>query len=460
MTLDAILVRKREEVRLAKAARPLADLLPLLQPSDRSFVGALRDRSPAFIMEVKPRSPSEGPIRAEADLEPVLAAYRLRADAVSVLTDTTFFGGSPALLARVRATVRQPILAKDFIVDPYQVAALRLAGADAVLLILAALDDPTYRAAAALATSLGMGVLTEVHDEAEMARAVTLGAAMIGINARNLKTMAVSLAAIPAIAARAPAGTLLIAESGIRDRGDIVRIGPSVDGFLIGTTLMRASDPDSVARRLVFGPTKICGLTRPEDAAVAAHAGATHGGLVFAPSRRQVNLAMAARIRASAPLAWVGVFADDHPDRIGEAAEHLGLRAVQLHGAETREVAEQVRQRLPDDVELWRAVPVSDTIGPLTPPADRWLLDNGTGRAFGGTGRTFDWSLLPTVERPEACIVSGGLTEANVGRVPRVGVDFFDVSSGVESEPGRKDPDRIRRFLIARRLRAARGGAA
>lgn len=458
MTLSAILARKREEVRLARVARPLTALLPTLTPSDRGFVDALRGSSPAFILEVKPRSPSEGPIRPESDLAPVLAAYRRRADAVSVLTDTTFFGGSPALLTRVREAVPQPILAKDFVIDPYQVAALRQAGADAVLLMLSILDDSTYRAAADLATMLGMGILTEVHDAAELARARALGATVIGINARNLRTMRIERGSIAPLAAAAPPGAIVIAESGIRDRADVFRLGGAVDGFLIGTTLMRADDPGAAARRLVFGPTKICGLTRSDDAIAAEREGATHGGLVFAASPRQVDLATAAQVRATASLAWVGVFANERPDRIAEVAFHLGLAAVQLHGGESSALVEATRRLLPGEVEVWRAIPVNGAIGPLAPPADRWLLDAGASAAFGGTGRTFDWSLLPGLAHPEACIVSGGLTDANVGRVPRVGVDFFDVSSGVESAPGRKDHDRMRRFLGARRGRLARRG--
>lgn len=450
MTLSAILVRKRDEVRGRKLARPAATLAA--EPSDRDFDQAVRSARPAFLLEVKPRSPSAGPIRAIADLGPVIACYRRRADVVSVLTDTTFFGGSLQLLTRLRSELPQPVLAKDFIIDPYQVVEARAAGADAILLILAAVDDGVYRACADQARKLRMGVLTEVHTMAEMARASALGATVIGINSRDLGSFAVDLGTPLALAAAAPPGAVLIAESGIRQRADVRRLAGRVDGFLIGTTLLEQPDPDLLARELIYGSTKICGLTRPEDALAAARAGATHGGLVFAPSPRQVDVAQAERVRQAASLRWVGVFAGQPPDEVVATARRLRLDAVQLHGDEPDRDLESLRRRLPEHVEVWRAVSVNGTIGPSEGPATRRLFDHGGG----GTGTSFDWNLLPGVSRPDACIVSGGLTPGNIGAVPEVGIDFFDVSSGVEQAPGLKDEERIRRFLEARRTRSAR----
>ncbi len=450
MTLNAILVRKREEVRLRTAGYRTTE--PTIEPSDRDFEAALRTARPAFILEVKPRSPSAGPIRDAGDLGPVIDCYRRRADAVSVLTDSTFFGGSPGLLTRIRSALPQPILAKDFIIDPAQVRDLRAAGADAILLILAALDDRSYRACADQARALRMSVLTEVHDAGEMARAASLGARLIGVNSRNLRTFKVDLAGVAALAAQAPPEALVIAESGITGRPDVRRLAGQVDGFLIGSALMSRADPDPFARELIYGPTKVCGLTRPEDAEAAAAAGATHGGLVFAPSPRRLDAARAKGIRHAADLQWVGVFAGHRPHEVAALAEHLELDTVQLHGGESDQDLEETRRRLPGRVALWRAVPVNGAIPPLVGPADRWLLDG----QCGGSGRIFDWGLLGGIDRPEACIVGGGLDPDNVGAVPEVGIDFFDVSSGVETSPGLKDRPLIRRFLAARRARAGR----
>ena len=450
MTLSAILVRKREEVRLRTAGYRTTE--PTIEPSDRDFEAALRTARPGFILEVKPRSPSAGRIRDVVDLGPVIDCYRRRADAVSVLTDSVFFGGSPDLLTRIRSELPQPILAKDFIIDPAQIRDLRAAGADAILLILAALDDRSYRACADQARALRMSVLTEVHDAGEMARAASLGARLIGVNSRNLSTFKVDLAGVAALAAQAPPEALVIAESGITGRTDVRRLAGHVDGFLIGTALMSRADPDPFARELIYGLTKVCGLTRPEDAEAAAAAGTTHGGLVFAPSSRRLDPARAERIRRAADLQWVGVFGGHRPDEIAALARNLELNAVQLHGGESDHDLEETRRRLPDGVALWRAVPVNGAIPPLVGPADRWLLDG----QVGGGGRPFDWGLLAGIDRPDTCIVGGGLRPDNVSTVPEVGIDFFDVSSGVETSPGLKDRPLMSRFLAARRARAAR----
>src|SRR6266545_1906608 len=189
MALDAILEHKREEVARRKAGASLESLLARCIPSARRFGDALRRGRPGFVLEIKFASPSAGTLRSGGDLEPVLASYGRHADAVSVLTDERFFGGSLARLAEVRARLAQPLLCKDFILDPFQVAEARLHGADAILLILSAVNDVTWRACSRLAERLGMAVLTEVHDKEETGRAVALGARLVGINNRDLRTL-------------------------------------------------------------------------------------------------------------------------------------------------------------------------------------------------------------------------------------------------------------------------------
>jgi indole-3-glycerol phosphate synthase/phosphoribosylanthranilate isomerase len=453
MALEAILAQKRALVAARKAALPEARLRAGLGRSDRDFGRALRAGGPAFILEVKPASPSEGHLRGEDELEPVIAAYGARADVVSVLTDRPFFGGSFELLRRVRDRISQPVLCKDFIIDPYQVYEARAHGADAVLLMLSVLDDETYRRAAAAAEALAMGTLTEVHSAGEMARAGALGAPVIGINNRNLATLDVDLDTTPELVPLAPPAALLIAESGIRSHRDVRRLRDSVDGFLVGTALMRAADPDRAARRLVFGPTKVCGLTRPEDAAAAARAGATHGGIIFAPeSPRAVTTARAVDLVRAAPLAWVGVFADQPADYVARTAATLGLEAIQLHGDESDDYGAQLRSLLPPECAIWRARRVAgDPIAEPSGPVDAILLDAYAPGRRGGTGRTFDWSLLDSIVAPERFILSGGLSPDNVGRANRTPIEFLDVNSGVESAPGIKDRDRLARFFAGRR---------
>ena len=251
-------------------------------------------------------------------------------------------------MARVRETVSRPVLCKDFILEPYQVIEARRAGADAVLLMLSVLDDHDYRACARQAAQLGMGTLTEVHTEGEMARAARLGAPIIGINNRDLRTLTVDRSVTRRLAELAPPGAVLIAESGIRCHQDAVELRDAVHGFLVGTALMRADDVDEATRELVFGPTKVCGLTREIDALAAARAGATHGGMVFAAgSPRVVSPRRARALRAAAPLQWVGVFVNEAPERVAELARVLELAAVQLHGEETADDVRRLRPLLP-----------------------------------------------------------------------------------------------------------------
>ncbi|HEU5217785.1 MAG TPA: bifunctional indole-3-glycerol-phosphate synthase TrpC/phosphoribosylanthranilate isomerase TrpF [Gemmatimonadales bacterium] len=453
MALEEILAHKRVEVAARKRSASLESLLAGAGPGNRGFEAALRAGRPGFILEIKFASPSAGVIRSGSDLDPVLASYGRHADAVSVLTDERFFGGSLARLAQVRERIRQPLLCKDFILDPFQVAEARVHGADAILLILAAIDDAAWTACAGLAARLGMDVLTEVHDEAEVRRAVDLGARIIGINNRNLGTLAVDLDTTLRLAPLIPPGRLVVAESGITTRTDVGTLLPHADAFLVGSALMREPDLDRAVRSMVYGRTKICGLTRPEDAAAACAAGATHGGLMFVPSStRLVTAETAEQIRAAALLEWVGVFAGQSPEVIADLAHRLELAAVQLHGKEDATEVRRVRALVPEGCEVWKAVRVRGRL-PLRGEtgAGRLLLDGWSPGKLGGTGAAFDWSLLASYPERHTVVLAGGLNAANVEQAAPLGTWALDLSSGVESAPGRKDPEKLRDFFSARR---------
>ena len=457
MVLDAILAHKREEVAARKSATSLESLRARAMRSYRSLGQALRAGRPGFILEIKFASPSAGVIRAGADLEPVLASYGRHADAVSVLTDRKFFGGSLERLAQVRGRLHQPLLAKDFILEPYQVVEARLHGADAILLILAAIDDQAWHACSEEARRLGMEVLTEVHDEAEAARAVALGAAIIGINNRNLHTLEVDPDTTARVSPRIPSDRLVVAESGIAARETVVRLRSHADAFLVGSALMAAADLDRAVRGLVYGRTKICGLTSAGDAARALEAGATHGGLMFvADSPRLVSRSVAREVSSAAPLEWVGIFADQPPDQIAAAAEDLGLAAVQLHGNETADQVAAVRRRVPAAIAVWKAERIRTAI-PSSGPADRLVLDGWAAGRLGGTGQRFDWSLLEKYPERSEIVLAGGVRPDNVATAAAMGTWALDASSGVESAPGRKDPELLRDFFTQRKRLPGRG---
>lgn len=457
MVLDAIVGGVRTRLEERRRVRPLAELYEGLAPSERSFDDAVRRPAPVLILEVKPSSPSRGVLRKAADLGPVLDAYRQAADVVSVLTEPAQFGGSFELLRAVRRALPQPVLCKDFIVDPYQVVEARYHGADAVLLMLSVLDNATYRACAAAARELGMGVLTEVHDADEMRRAAVLGAGVIGINNRDLRTMRVDLTVTRRLAPLAPPGARLVAESGVNDRRDLESLLDVVPAFLVGSALMQSGDPMRAAHALRHGETKVCGLTRGVDARAAEAAGFTHGGIVFhEASPRCVSGFDAPALVGAAPLQWVGVFVNEAPQRIGRLARSLGLAAVQLHGEETAATMAAVREAIPSSCELWKAVPVRDLDVVGRPDGvDLALFDTWDRQLRGGTGRTFDWSVLGGVQG--AFAIAGGLTPGNVAGATARGARLIDVSSGVEVAPGRKDHERLAAFMAARRA-GPRGG--
>jgi indole-3-glycerol phosphate synthase len=255
--LDTIVARttqdvatRREKVPESVLERRLAGARPVVP-----FAAALRrgdGELPTVISELKKASPSKGLIRPDfRPLEFAREYVEAGAAALSVLTEPHFFQGSPEFLATVAAEVPIPCLRKDFIVDEYQVLEARTLGASAILLIAASLDDALYTRLFAKAKELGMGVLTEVHNEEELARMLPLGVDVVGVNSRDLKTFHVDLAVAERMMAQIPAENVRIAESGIKTGEDMVRlVDAGADGFLVGETLMRAESPGAALREL------------------------------------------------------------------------------------------------------------------------------------------------------------------------------------------------------------------
>jgi indole-3-glycerol phosphate synthase len=258
--LQRIVAVKREEIAAAKAKRSLASVrATAAQRSDlRDFESALRRRvstgDPAVIAEIKKASPSKGVLREHFVPAEIAATYaRHGAACLSVLTDERFFQGSAAFLQQARAACELPVLRKDFIVDEYQVVESRAMGADAVLLIVASLADSLMAELEACAHQLGMAVLVEVHDEAELERALALKTPLLGINNRNLRSFEVSLQTTLSLLPRVPASRLLITESGIVAAGDVQRMrAAGVNAFLVGEAFMRSDDPGRALAQL-FG---------------------------------------------------------------------------------------------------------------------------------------------------------------------------------------------------------------
>lgn len=369
------------------------------------------------IAEIKRRSPSAGDLRPDADPGAIAAAYeRAGAAAVSVLVDERF-GGAWEDLRAARAAARVPLLAKGFFSTSADLRAAAEAGADAVLLLLRDLDDATCTRLIEEAAAYRLDAFVEAHDGAELARAVALGADPVGINARDLATFEIDRTAQLELVAAAPAGRVVVAESGIANRaqGAAAELA-GADAILVGSALMRAPDPAAKLRELLARPlVKVCGLTREEDVALAADAGADLAGFILAPSSPR-------RAPAVLPV----------PDSLLSVAVYVGEAAgceadlVQLY-------AEQDGHRARDAVLLRDGRQVATVL-------DLPWLEEDAGH----------WERAAAVEG--RVMLAGGLDAGTVrSAIDRVRPWAVDGARGTESAPGVKDPVELRRFVEAAR---------
>lgn len=262
--LQRILAAKRAEVASAQARIDVATMRSEAERADppRDFVGALRAQiaagRAAVIAEIKKASPSKGVMRADFDPAAIARSYASNGAAcLSVLTDRQFFQGAPEHLAAARAACSLPVLRKDFVVEPYQVWEGRAMGADCILLIVAALETARMHELEATALGLGMAVLVEAHDAAELDRALTLTTPLVGINNRDLRTFETRLETTLDLLPRIPADRLIVTESGIVAPSDVVRMRAyGINGFLVGEAFMRAADPGAALATLFGGRSR------------------------------------------------------------------------------------------------------------------------------------------------------------------------------------------------------------
>ncbi|APG18294.1 bifunctional indole-3-glycerol phosphate synthase/phosphoribosylanthranilate isomerase [Kosakonia radicincitans DSM 16656] len=447
--LAKIVADKAIWVAARKEQQPLASFQNDVVPSTRSFYDALQGTRTAFILECKKASPSKGVIRDDFDPARIAGVYKHHASAISVLTDEKYFQGSFDFLPIVSAIAPQPILCKDFIIDPYQIYLARHYQADACLLMLSVLNDEQYRQLAAVAHSLKMGVLTEVSNKEELQRAIALEAKVVGINNRDLRDLSIDLNRTRQLAPLLGKGVTVISESGINTYAQVRELSHFANGFLIGSALMSHDDLDAAVKRVLLGENKVCGLTRAEDARAAHEAGAIYGGLIFvASSPRAVSDEQAQAVMQGAPLQYVGVFRNAPVDDVVAKAKALALSAVQLHGSEDQAYIDALRAVLPAQTQIWKALSVSDTLPPRNlQQVDKYLFDNGQG----GSGQSFDWSLLAG-EPLDNVLLAGGLSADNCVQAAKTGCAGLDFNSGVESEPGVKDASKL--ASVFRTLRA------
>jgi|GEM_PF-308851 len=468
--LEEIVRRRRRAVAAAQrklSVRRMASELRMSHDPRREFGAALRSaRRPAVIAELKRASPSKGRLREDFDVAALAAAYeQAGATALSVLTEPTQFEGQLEYLAQARRATRLPILRKDFIFSNYQIWESAHAGADAVLLIAAMLDDTELEQLILTARRANLAVLCEVHTAEELRRASRFGADCIGVNNRDLHTFQVDLAVgerLGPLLGGFQSEKLGVAESGLRTAADLARMAAAgFSAFLIGESFMREPDPGAALKQLLdecqMPFVKICGMTNLNDARQACAVGASAVGFVFAASPRRVA---AETVRGIAPLLpaevqRVGVFADVPLSQVQSLAHACGLHAVQLHGDYDPAAA----QRLAGEIPVWRALALpggAESAAAWARFVERFVLDN----PVGGSGRSIDWdaaaafirSLPPQLPCAKATLLAGGLNPENVAAgVRATGAAGADVCSGVESRPGQKSPVAVSNFCRAAR---------
>ena len=434
------------------------------------------------ILEIKAASPSKGVMKTAIDLDDYAKVYGTYADAISVLTEPEFFRGSFERLAAVRERTTRPLLAKDFIVSDRQL----LAAYRCVLLMLSVLAPDGYRDLAAKAKALGLEVLTEASSVEEARMALELGTKIIGINNRNLRTLEVDVNRAPNVASELtgdlPEDVVLVAESGYTSFTAIakaVAAAPRLNAFLCGSALSQASNLSLAVRELLFGHSKVCGITRPEDAMAAAEAGSSTVGIILAArSKRCVVLSEAKRLakairdnaqRFQLPVAICAVIDAAELSQIPTILQTFAPERIQIHGTLSAEALEnlvhshpntafvpvigvsiQCRRADETDAHLLRAVRSLLDAG-----AANVLLDAANASGSGGTGTTFDHTVLEGLQTdPQVLaqiLLAGGLSPVNAAEAAFTDAAGFDFNSGVEEAPGIKSAEKIHSAFAALR---------
>jgi indole-3-glycerol phosphate synthase/phosphoribosylanthranilate isomerase len=471
--LTEIMDAKRRRLAEVKAKAPYEEILARanhlrfagLQPR---FCNAFYRQGIHIIAEFKRRSPSKGDINSAADASMVARAYEMAgAAAISVLTEEDYFGGSLDDLHTIKRAISIPILRKDFIFDEYQVFETAVAGADALLLIAAALDDETLTKLLNTAERyLWMDALVEVHTKEELDRALRCGARLIGVNNRDLRTFKVSTDTSFELGRLVPQGIGLVSESGltpatIRD----LRLA-GYNAFLVGEALMRSEKPTMALERYIEESTlresasqvKICGITNLDDARAAIEAGADMLGFNFWPQSPRFMEPKAVKeimgtVRTGKWVRPIGIFVNETLESIQQVAGDAHLYGVQLHGDETAEFCDRLKKLLPYQFVI-KAVPTNSALdldALKCYPVDAFMFDAHDLSRRGGTGRIADWAVArEAVRRLPQVFLAGGLSAENVAdAIAAVQPYAVDACSGLELSPGKKDHARMKEFVAA-----------
>lgn len=453
--LEKVQKLKSQELKDAPSQPQLDNMRERLTMADRRFMAALCGENPCIIAEFKPASPSAGVINDQRTVTEVVIAYK-DAAAISVLTDSNFFGSNFERLAEVRAVTDKPLLCKDFVVSRFQVYRARECGADAVLLIVKLLDQALLADLFAEISALGMVPVVEVQTEEELRIAEELNSEVLLINNRNLDTLEMDLGTTAKLAPLVRNAKHVVAASGVETTKDIEALKQHARIFLIGSALMKSAQPADTLRQFltaaktaVVPKIKLCGFQRLEDATAAGDLGVDYLGLIFVEeSRRRVTVQDAELIcRAlKGKVKLVGVFRDSDVEYVNEIAERLELDMVQYHGSESRE---QCRRTVRPVIKVFELDERFDAqqLDQYRDCVAHFLFDRPK------NSKHRKWlnqaiSVLSRQDLHREFFIAGGLDESNVAEAIG-GLKPFavDAASSVETSPGLKDTQKMTRFV-------------
>lgn len=428
-----------------KKKQPLISFKYKIKKSNYNFKKSLQSIHPSYILEIKKKSPSLGEIQPNLDLKFISSIYKKYASSISVLTDEKYFHGNFEFIPQVRKiAINQPILCKDFFIDPYQIYLARYYQADSILLMLSILNDNQYILLRNLAYDLNMDVLTEVENKTELRRALYLKSNIIGINNRNLHDFSINIEKTKKLAPLIPSNITTISESGITNYIQIRQLTPFVQGFLIGSHLMKQKDLETAICKIIVGNNKICGLTRLKDVKTLKKYGIIYGGLIFCKSSpRYINYKHAVHITNNEKLKYVGVFCNERFKIISKIVNMLSLYSIQLHGNENQIYINTLKSLIPRNVKIWKALTYLEFIKQkcLLRNVNKYVVDNKQG----GSGKCFNWEYIKNYKLNNI-LLAGGLNISNCILATNLNCFGLDFNTGVEISPGIKSSKKIKQL--------------
>lgn len=452
--LDRIVETKKIEIESAIATVDQLKSMPLYERDCISASKSIRYGS-GVISEFKRQSPSKGVINGTADVSTVVAGYqKAGASVVSVLTDRDYFGGGEKDFAEARESLTIPLLRKDFIIDPYQVYETKAMGADLMLLIAAILTKEECFELAKLAKEIGLEVLLELHDECELDH-MNSYVDLVGINNRNLKSFDVDIDRSMAMANSLPKSTIKVAESGIGSKEQLlVMRDAGFDAFLIGEMFMKTEDPVAAATDLISSikrplVVKVCGNRSSENVKTLPLESIDMLGFIrYDRSSRYLESPLDIDFNKSR----VGVYVNEDMSTIVSDIDLFGFDLIQLHGGESLEYCEELKKL--SNIKIIKVFSVDDSfdfsqVYPFETFADLFLFDTKC-EQYGGSGVTFDWSMLSNYRGETRFILSGGLGVESASQILELKLDKLygvDINSKFELSPGVKDNRIITTFL-------------